>query len=31
VGEATLQLAQDYSDLVHGCITGVEPAPSTQR
>ena len=30
VGEATLQLAQDYSDLVHGCITGVEPAPSTQ-
>jgi branched-chain amino acid aminotransferase len=31
VGEATLQLAQDYSDLVHGRITGVEPVPSTQR
>jgi len=31
VGEATLQLAQDYSDLVHGRITGVQPVPSTQR
>ncbi|MCU0891197.1 MAG: branched-chain amino acid aminotransferase [Sandarakinorhabdus sp.] len=31
VGETTLQLAQDYNDLVHGRITGVEPVPSTQR
>lgn len=30
VGDATLQLAQDYSDLVHGRITGVVPVPSTQ-
>ncbi|MBU6164940.1 MAG: branched-chain amino acid aminotransferase [Alphaproteobacteria bacterium] len=30
VGAETLQLAQDYQDLVHGRITGVEPAPSTQ-
>ncbi len=30
VGPETLQMAQDYSDLVHGRITGVEPVPSTQ-
>lgn len=30
VGEATLQMAQDYSDLVHGRITGVVPVLSTQ-
>lgn len=30
VGDATLQLARDYGDLVHGRISGVEPAASTQ-
>jgi branched-chain amino acid aminotransferase len=30
VGDASLQLARDYADLVHGRITGVEPVASTQ-